>query len=68
MIRDASSELDQDGWKNVWAMLFELRDLKMLRGSASRGGRSILKESDSDLLTEESRRERSRRDGKTDHG
>ena len=57
MIRDASSELDRDGWKTVFAMLFELRDLKMLRGSASRGGMNILKESDSDLLTEQSRRE-----------
>ena len=57
MIRDASSELDRDGWKDIWAMLFELRDLKMLRGSVSRRGRSLLSESDSDLLTEERRRE-----------
>ncbi len=57
MIRDANSELDQNGWKTIWAMLFELRDLKMMRGSSSRRGRSLLYESDSDLLTEESRRE-----------
>lgn len=57
MIRDANSELDEEGWKYIWAMLFELRDLKMIRGRVSRRGKSLLKESDSDLLTEESRRE-----------
>ncbi len=56
IIRDASSELDQNGWKSFWAMLFELRDLKMMRGSSKRGS-SLLCESDSDLLTEQSRRE-----------
>jgi hypothetical protein len=57
MIRDANSELDQEGWKHIWAMLFELRDLKMIRGRVSIRGKSLLNESDSDLLTEESRRE-----------
>jgi len=55
MIRDANSELDQDGWKCIWAMLFELRDLKMIRGRVSSRGKSLLIESDSDLLTQESR-------------
>jgi len=57
MIRDANSELDREGWKYIWAMLFELRDLKMISGRVSRRGKSLLNESDSDLLTEESRRE-----------
>jgi len=57
MIRDANSELDQEGWKYIWAMLFELRDLKMIRGRASKSGKSLLNESDTDLLIEESRRE-----------
>lgn len=57
MIRDANSELDQEGWKYIWAMLFELRDLKMLKGRLSRRGKSLLNESDSDLLTEDGRRE-----------
>ncbi len=37
-----------DGWKCVWAMLFELRDLQLLSGS---GQRNILKESDPDMLS-----------------
>mmetsp|Transcript_958 Transcript_958/g.2067 ORF Transcript_958/g.2067 Transcript_958/m.2067 type:complete len:1826 (+) Transcript_958:193-5670(+) len=57
MIRDANSEIDQEGWKYIWAMIFELRDLKMIRGRMSRRGKSLLNESDPDLLTEESRRE-----------
>jgi len=57
MIRDANSELDEEGWKYIWAMLFELRDLKMIRGRVSRRGKSLLNESDSDLLTEKIRRE-----------
>mmetsp|Transcript_8685 Transcript_8685/g.20733 ORF Transcript_8685/g.20733 Transcript_8685/m.20733 type:complete len:917 (+) Transcript_8685:892-3642(+) len=57
MIRDANSELDQEAWKYIWAMVFELRDLKMIGGGASRKAKSLLKESDSDLLTEEGRRQ-----------
>ena len=56
MIREANSELDQESWKYIWAMIFELRDLKML-GGASRTGKGLLRETDSDLLTEKSRRE-----------
>jgi hypothetical protein len=41
-----------DGWKCVWAMLFELRDLKLLSG---RGQRNILKESDPDMLSPKAR-------------
>eukprot|EP00536_Pseudo-nitzschia_multiseries_P009846 jgi/Psemu1/258490/estExt_Genewise1Plus.C_2860061 len=55
MIRDANSELDQESWKYIWAMILELRDLKML-GGASRTRKGLLKESDPDLLTKESRR------------
>lgn len=43
-----------DGWKYIWGMIFELRDLQILSGRN-------LKESDPDLLTAESRIEFSRR-------
>jgi len=51
------------GWKCVWAMLFELRDLKLLSGpkgsnsQTMRESQSILFESDPDLLRQDSRRE-----------
>ena len=43
-----------DGWKCVWASLFELRDLQLLSGK-------VMKESDSDLLSPEARDNFSRR-------
>ena len=43
-----------DGWKYIWGMIFELRDLQILSGKS-------LKESDPDLLTAEARIEFSRR-------
>ena len=43
-----------DGWKYIWGMIFELRDLQLLSGKN-------LKENDPDLLTAESRIEFSRR-------
>jgi hypothetical protein len=43
-----------DGWKYIWGMIFELRDLQLLSGKN-------LKESDPDLLTAEFRIEFSRR-------
>jgi hypothetical protein len=55
--RDASDEIDTEGWKYVWAIIFELRDLKMLGGGLSSASKSLLRESDSDLLTDASRRE-----------
>ena len=55
--RDATDEIGIDGWKRVWLMLFELRDLKMLGGGVSNRNRSILMESDPDLLKENTRRE-----------
>jgi hypothetical protein len=32
---DAGSDLDIDGWKRIWSMLFELRDLKMIAAGNS---------------------------------
>ena len=43
-----------DGWKYIWGMIFELRDLQLLSGKN-------LRESDPDLLTAEARIEFSRR-------
>ena len=41
-----------DGWKCVWAMLFELRDLQLL---SARRRPNIMKESDPDLLSPDAR-------------
>jgi hypothetical protein len=55
--RDATDEIGVDGWKRLWLMLFELRDLKMLGGGVSNRSRSILMESDPVLLKEDGRRD-----------
>ena len=52
---EAGEDLDEDGWKRLWCILFELRDLKMVCHGTN--GRSILHESDQDLLSEEARRD-----------
>ena len=47
--------LDEECWKRVWAIIFELRDLKFIgRGNLS-NRRGILHESEPDLLTESAR-------------
>ena len=44
------------GWKCVWALIFELRDLKLLDGSGkNQTNKSLIAEYDQDLLTPESR-------------
>jgi hypothetical protein len=55
--RDAGDEIGVEGWKSVWRIIFELRDLKMIGGGKANKRRSILMESDDDLLSEEERRE-----------
>jgi hypothetical protein len=55
--REASDEIGIDGWKRVWSIIFELRDLKMLGGGIATRGRSILMESDPDLLSKDARRD-----------
>lgn len=55
--RSASDDIGVDGWKLFWQMIFELRDLKMLgTNNSDFGKRSILKESEQDLLTDFDRR------------
>lgn len=54
---EAANDLGLEGWMDVWAMLFELRDLKLLSSGLSDKARSLLRESDSDFLTPASRRE-----------
>jgi len=50
-----------DGWKCVWGMVFELRDFQLLNGGGRRTRQksqsvpTIMKESDSDLLSPEAR-------------
>lgn len=55
--KEATDEIGIDGWKRIWLMLFELRDLKLLGGGTSSRGKSLLMESDADLLREDLRRE-----------
>eukprot|EP00339_Tiarina_fusa_P025497 CAMPEP_0117064884 /NCGR_PEP_ID=MMETSP0472-20121206/45332_1 /TAXON_ID=693140 ORGANISM="Tiarina fusus, Strain LIS" /NCGR_SAMPLE_ID=MMETSP0472 /ASSEMBLY_ACC=CAM_ASM_000603 /LENGTH=1197 /DNA_ID=CAMNT_0004785235 /DNA_START=66 /DNA_END=3658 /DNA_ORIENTATION=+ len=55
--RDAHNEIGIDGWKRIWLMLFELRDLKMFGGGVSRKRKSALTESEPDLLKEDIRRD-----------
>lgn len=53
----AGEDLDEECWKHVWAILFELRDLKVISRCKSKDVGSIFHESEADLLTEEARRE-----------
>ena len=46
---EAGDHLDVDGWRRVWSILFELRDLKVLP--------RFMKETDDDLLSEAARRD-----------
>jgi len=48
--------LDEQSWKLVWAMLMELRDLKLIAKSQSQVSFSIFHESDADLLSDTARR------------
>ncbi|KAL3795042.1 hypothetical protein HJC23_006363 [Cyclotella cryptica] len=58
-----------DGWKCVWGMVFELRDLQLL---SARSYPKLMAESDADLLSIDARQEFSRRmtkgDAFEDHG
>ena len=55
--RDAGDSIGPEGWRQVWGILFELRDLKLLGGGISNRRRSILMESDPDLLSQDCRRD-----------
>eukprot|EP00980_Cylindrotheca_fusiformis_P011299 scaffold2599_cov125-Cylindrotheca_fusiformis.AAC.9 len=55
--RDTIDDVGVDGFKKIWSMVFELRDLKMLGGGTSNKRTSILMESDPDLLKEHARRD-----------
>lgn len=59
--RDAGADIGVEGWKCVWGMIFELRDLKLLEGGGASKRRGLLVESDPDLLSMDSRREWSMR-------
>jgi hypothetical protein len=54
---EATDDLGVEGWMLIWAMIFELRDLGLLRGVNAGSHLSILVESDADLLDDGSRRE-----------
>jgi hypothetical protein len=53
---EAAEYLDEDCWKHLWCILFELRDLKLLPHRIA-STHSILLESDPDLLSESARRD-----------
>ena len=60
--RDCGDYIGYQGWRCIWGLVFELRDLMVLGGARqSRQGLgynlSLLAETDPDLLTESSRRE-----------
>jgi hypothetical protein len=57
IVDDANGDIDKEGWTYVFAMIMELRDLKMLGGGDSHASKSLLRETDPDLLKEESRRD-----------
>uniref|UniRef100_A0A7S2EHJ5 SEC7 domain-containing protein n=1 Tax=Ditylum brightwellii TaxID=49249 RepID=A0A7S2EHJ5_9STRA len=55
--KDSGEAIGFKGWKCVWGMIFELRDLKLIGGGRENKRRSLMIESDGDLLTAEYRRE-----------
>jgi hypothetical protein len=55
--RDAGDAIGADGWRCVFSIIFELRDLKMLGGGVTSRRKSLLNESDPDLLQPQARRE-----------
>lgn len=55
--RDTIDDIGVGGFKKIWSMVFELRDLKMLGGGISSKSTSILMESEPDLLKDHARRD-----------
>jgi len=58
--RVASNDIGPDGWKLVWQMMFELRDLMLLCAGIDADDvrkQHVLKESEPDLLTDEARQQ-----------
>ncbi|KAL3945256.1 MAG: hypothetical protein SGBAC_000667 [Bacillariaceae sp.] len=55
--RETNEDIGVDGFKKIWSMIFELRDLKMLGGGLSNKNTSIVMESDPDLLKERARKD-----------
>lgn len=53
---DCADIIDKEGWKCVWGIVFELRDLKLL-GKGKNNHQSLVIESDDDLLQPHHRRE-----------
>ena len=53
---EAGEDLGEDSWKRLWSIIFEMRDLKLLK-NANSAMLTLLKESEEDLLTTQSRRD-----------
>eukprot|EP00934_Nitzschia_sp_Nitz4_P000778 Nitzschia sp. Nitz4//scaffold170_size48074//15496//20557//NITZ4_007104-RA/size48074-snap-gene-0.36-mRNA-1//1//CDS//3329538637//778//frame0 len=54
--REATDEVGVDGWRQLWLMLLELRDLQLLGIGNGKPSESLLCESEPDLLRVEARR------------
>jgi Sec7 domain len=52
---EASDDLDEDCWRRVWSILFELRDLKLICRGRKGNAHSLLVESEADFLKEAAR-------------
>lgn len=52
---DFGEEMDEECWKRIWSIMFELRDLKLIGPCQNRAVKSIFSESDDDLLNEMAR-------------
>lgn len=50
--KEAGDDIGVQGWKSVWSIIFELRDLKLLDGNKTG---SLLSETDPDLLNQNTR-------------
>ncbi|KAG7356851.1 RalF-like Dot/Icm system translocated protein [Nitzschia inconspicua] len=57
IVDDAYGDIDKEGWMFLFCIIFELRDLKMLGGGTSSARKSLLRESDPDILKEDTRRD-----------
>ena len=57
VVADAGEDLDEEGWKLIWSILFELRDLKLIARGKPEKKTGIFHESETDLLSEGARRD-----------
>jgi Sec7 domain len=54
---ESGEDLNEDAWKRIWSIMFELRDLKLISRGSKQSMQTVLCETDVDLLSEDSRRD-----------